>query len=511
MTTLGTRLYDATAGLPWRRALLIGVLLLLAVVFGYMAAIGQGFIAVIATVAAVAAVLSFIQPRLAVMVVLFGLYLNAPVVAVRDQGMPSIFGVAFPLILIIPVTIYILLRRGKLIFDVTFAWMIGFLAVQTLSALFAFDVAVATDALVNYAIEGLMLYFLLVNVIRDEEDLRLAIWAVTIAAAIMGAIVLFQEVTKTFTNTYGGFAMRMASFETGDSGNWRDRTSGPIGDPNFFAQVLLMVVPLSLFRFWGERKLFLRVLALVCTLAIISGVVLTFSRGAALALIVSLGVIAYLWRIKPHHLVLGLVGVVLFISVVAPDYLGRIQSVSDVSGLVDEDTVARDKSILGRAAENLAAVYMFLDHPLVGVGPENYPKLYTEYAGDTGFYVRFRERPAHNLYLSTAAELGIIGLFALLGLFAVQITRLLKVRQYREQFPVVANYATAAIISILAYMMTSMFLHLAYQRFLWIIMALASVAANIGAAKIAELKQAQKRQALAEAPSAGLNTHVQRG
>jgi hypothetical protein len=485
--------------------LLIAALLLLALVLGYLAATDRGAIAIVATIAAIGAALIFVQPRLAVMVVLFGLYLNAPVVAVRNQGMPSIFGVAFPLILIVPVTIYILVRRGKLIFDITFAWMIGFLAVQTLSALFAFDIGVATDALLNYTVEGLMLYFLLVNVIRDESDLRLAIWAITIAAAIMGGIVLFQELTKTFKDTYGGFAMRMASFATGAKDTWRDRTGGPIGDPNFFAQVLLMVVPLSLFRFWGEHKLVLRLLALACTLLTIGGVVLTFSRGAALALIISLGVIAYLWRIKPHHLMLGLVGIVAFVLIVAPDYVNRVQSVTDAAGLVDEDSVTRDKSILGRATENLAAVNMFLDHPLVGVGPENYPKLYTTYAEDTGYYVRFGERPAHNLFLSTAAELGILGLTVLLILMGVQISRLLKIRQYRTQLGEAANYATAAVISILAYLMTSMFLHLAYQRYLWIIMALASVAANLGAAKVAELKR--PRQALVEVDSpARINT-----
>ena len=45
--------------------------------------------------------------------------------------------------------------------------------------------------------------------------------------------------------------------------------------------------------------------------------------------------------------------------------------------------------------ENLAAIYMFLDHPLIGVGPDNYPVLYESYAEPIGLNVRFRERPAH--------------------------------------------------------------------------------------------------------------------
>ena len=497
MTTLNSRFALMNASASRKRLLLFAAILGIAGVFGIMAALGQAGMAMLAVIAAVGAALVLMHPKLGTMVVLFGMYLNAPVVAIHYHDMPSFLAVAFPLILIVPLNSVLLLRRGEVVFDKIFGCMILFLAVQTFSALFATNIGAATDAILNYVVEGLMLYFLLVNVLRDEADLRQAIWAVVIAGAIMGGIVLYQEVTKTFTNEYGGFGVRMASFQTEAVGVWRDRTSGSIGDPNFFAQVLLVLVPLGLFRFWGERSRWLRILALGATLLIIAGVVLTFSRGAGLALMGVLAAIAYLWRIKPHYIALSLVGMLVFIRIVAPDYISRVQTVSDASGLVDEDSVARDKSILGRATENLAAIYMFLDHPLIGVGPDNYPVLYESYAEPIGLNVRFRERPAHNLYLSIAAEMGVVGLVTFLSIVGLQLQRLLQLRRYRAELAEVANLATAAAISLLAYLMTGMFLHMAYQRYFWIMMSLCSVAALIGARRVAELNR-QKQQTIVE-------------
>jgi O-antigen ligase len=462
--------------------------LVVAGIFGVLAARGQGWVATMATIATVGFALLFVRPKLGTIIVLFGVYLNLPVVAVNYHNMPSFFGVAFPLILIVPLTSILLLRRKQIVFDNIFGWMIVFLAVQTLSMLMATGIGVAIDEVMNYVLEGLLLYFLLINVIRTEADLREAIWAIVIAGALMGGIVLYQELTKTYDNNYGGFALRMASFRTADPDTWRDRTAGSIGDPNFFAQVLIMVVPLGVFRLWGERSLILRMLAGVATILVIAGVILTFSRGAALALFGVFGMIAYLWRIKPYQIVLGLAVIIGFVLLVAPDYVGRLQSVTDASGLVNEEGVS-DKSILGRATENLAAIYMFLDHPVIGAGPGNYPLLYESYAEQIGLYVRFHERPAHNLYLSFAAELGLLGITTFLALVGVQIRRLLRIIKHRNEILSAANMAAATLVSLCAYLMTGMFLHMAYQRFFWIIMSLASAAAMISLARLEKRQQ----------------------
>src|SRR5204863_139815 len=56
-----------------------------------------------------------------------------------------------------------------------------------------------------------------------------------------------------------------------------------IGEKNRYAQVLLVLLPLAFSRMRGERSRLLRLLAAGCAALIFSGVVLTFSRGGAIA------------------------------------------------------------------------------------------------------------------------------------------------------------------------------------------------------------------------------------
>ena len=56
-----------------------------------------------------------------------------------------------------------------------------------------------------------------------------------------------------------------AAFKTGEEalhGNvMQRRLAGPLGEQNRYAQIMLMLVPLGLFRFWGERSIALRQLS----------------------------------------------------------------------------------------------------------------------------------------------------------------------------------------------------------------------------------------------------------
>jgi putative inorganic carbon (hco3(-)) transporter len=486
MTTLGTQL-ERLSLLGRIRVLLILALFGVCSGLGFLGAQGQGQLIIGATVGILLLLLMLRWPRVATIALLFVMFLNIPVVLIRYQNVPSFVAQVVPLVLILPLTSYMLFRRERIVFDRGFALMFGFLGVQVVSTLFAYDMDVALAAVTQYVIEGLVLYFLLVNVIRDEQGLRQCVWAIVVAAAIMSTIVLYQELTHTYKDVYGGFAQRIGSFEqTADV--WQDRPAGPIGEPNYFAQILLMAVPLGLFRFSRERALALRTLALACTVLSIMGVVVTYSRGAAIALLLLGLVIAYLWKIKPHYLLIGLVGLVLLVSVVAPNYVNRVASIGDAQGFVSQDGgQPKDKSIRGRAAENLAAIAVFLDYPLLGSGPGNFLKLYPFYVEDTGYYVQHNteERPAHNLYLNIAADVGLVGLVVFLAIVGVQIGRLLRIRsRHPDQGSEIVSLATSTLLSLLAYLFAGLFLSLAYQRYFWILIALISATTLISEAQL---------------------------
>jgi O-antigen ligase len=399
----------------------------------------------------------------------------------------------FPLILILPLISYLLFQRGPLVIDRVFVLMFIFLGVQTVSTLFAYNMDAALNAVIQYFAEGIVLYFLIVNVIRDQQVLRQCIWALILAAGIMSAVVLFQELTHTYTNVYGGFGQRIGVLEDQITGVWQDRPAGSVGEPNYFAQILLIAAPLGLFRFASERALSLRIVALACTVLSILGIAMTYSRGAAVALLVVGALIIYVWKVKPIHVAIGLVGIALLVLTVAPNYVNRIISISDAQGFVSQDGgQPKDRSLRGRAAENLAAIAVFLDYPILGSGPGNFLKLYQFYVEDTGYYVQHttEERPAHNLYLNIAADVGICGLAAFLAIIVVQIRQLLRIRaRHTEHGSEIGSIATGLLLSLVGYLFAGLFLSLAYQRYFWILIALISATTLISNAQLRAQEQ----------------------
>ena len=103
--------------------------------------------------------------------------------------------------------------------------------------------------------EGLLLYFLVVNVIRSPDMIRQVIWALLIAGAVMGAISIWQESTGPTATSWAALPRSTRSgFNVGeDIGGKviRPRLAGPIGEQNRYAQVLVVLVPLALFRILG--------------------------------------------------------------------------------------------------------------------------------------------------------------------------------------------------------------------------------------------------------------------
>ncbi len=89
------------------------------------------------------------------------------------------------------------------------------------------------------------------------------------------------------------------------------------------------------------------------------------------------------------------------------------------------------------------------------------------------------------MYLETAADLGIIGLSALLAIFIVPMIQLDKLRRYWSQrYPPYANMVTAFLLSMISYMATAVFLHLSYLRYVALLWALANSAIYIARSQV---------------------------
>lgn len=424
-----------------------------------------------------------IWPGAATLAVVFILYTNAAVVAVDFHGVPFVVGASFPLLLMAPIAYELVARRRPLILSDAFALIMVFMLVQLVATLYSADISVSMDAFLTFLIEGVVIFLLITNAIRTPAMLRLVIRTLLLAGLLIGGLALLQQVTGTFSNDYGGFAQVVGKgFSTGaetlQGEVVQERLSGPIGEKNYFAQAMLMLVPLGVFMFLDEQSYLWRLSAIAAAVASTFGVILTFSRGAALAFGLLIAIVTVLRYVKLRHVAAIVLGFLLIIMVV-PQYQTRLIKLQALKGVISSDAgpgiSSADQSVQGRATETLAATLVFLDHPLLGVGPSMFKYYYQDYAESVGYYIHAGTREAHNLYLDIAAETGIFGLLCFLAIFGVTLRNLSRIRRHR---PELANIATGLMLALISYLSTGMFLSLAYERYMWLMLGIAT-AANV--------------------------------
>jgi putative inorganic carbon (hco3(-)) transporter len=454
---------------------LLGVMIVQQPLLGFAAVFG---------IALALAVLAF--PDLAIFAVTFLIYTNAAAVAVKYHDVPYTAGILIPGLLVVPVA-YHFYRRRPVIGDAATLAVVVFLFVQLVSTLLSDDQRYAFGELRVFVIEGVAIYLLIRNAVRTVNVLRLVVWTMLLAGVLMAGVVIFQEVTASYSKPFMGFGQVGREWFIGHAAN--PRLSGPIGDPNYFAQILLVLVPIGLLRFFGERTMFLRLLAAGATGVIAFALTLTFSRGAGVAFVVVLVMMTIFRYIPLYQLLIVVLGLVLLLNFV-PAYKERVATLGSIAGGAEPGSTV-DQSVRSRSTEMKAAAQVFLDHPLVGVGPGSFPLYYQEYANRVGLDVheaaesgarRGEEarRESHNIFLSIAADLGILGLASFLAILVLTFRRLNRSRKrWLRSHPEAANLAASFLLGLAAYLTSGLFLTLAFERYFWLLLALAGSAATL--------------------------------
>jgi O-antigen ligase len=188
--------------------------------------------------------------------------------------------------------------------------------------------------------------------------------------------------------------------------------------------------------------------------------------------------------LKLRQVIVATVVVGLFIVVVEPAVLWRMASLERLTGLFFRQSAAAqppDSSAVRRYVLNVATWHVFLDHPLLGVGPGQFSKHYSaEYGNKIGLIEQRKTYRGHNLYLETLAETGLIGLLSFLSIMFVIMYGLWKARsRLMRTRPDLAATASAFLLCLAAYSISAIFDHLAYQRYLWLLLALSSATIRI--------------------------------
>jgi O-antigen ligase len=405
----------------------------------------------------------------------------------------------------VPLASYLVVRGESLRVDRVFGLMLLLLGSMVASAMVAKDKVIALGRISDYFLEGLILYWLVVNVVRDVAVLRRVVWTLLAAGALLSSLSAYQSVTGSYDQEFGGLAYRHAVpkgaaitappavvVEDDDRGTTRAR--GPVNEPNRFAQMLIVLVPLAIYMYRTAKSRRARVGAALCGALVVVGMGLTLSRGAFVSLVLLTMVMMGVRWIRPSRWLLCVLALTAVLPTL-PFLSARVDSIVSAGAVVGDNAqqaaTATDGAVLGRITLMRAALHTFIDHPIIGVGPGQFPPFYSgAYADDPR--LKLRNLPdgtwrAHSLYLEIAAEEGIIGITAFLLVVWVLMRELWRLRcRWLYERPDLADLVTAFWLSTLAYLLTGLFLHLSYQRYFWLLIGVSSAALQAAHARAPE-------------------------
>jgi putative inorganic carbon (HCO3(-)) transporter len=468
------------------------VLLIALLAIGLGLAASSGSVLVLLAAIGVLVLLACLhRPDAATLLVIAALYSNAAAVAIRDHNMPVVVGYAFPAPLLLPLAYYLLIKRRPVVLSPALPFLIVYLLAMLLGGATSRDAEIAFEQVFEFITTGLIVFIIVTNVLRTESAVRAATWTVVLVGAGLSTLVVYQFVTSSFGAEFFGFAQvnfpgRAGSiFSIGDG---LVRLSGPIGEVNRFAQVLVVLVPLGAMLAASSPTWQLKGLALGSMVMTLAGVATTGSRGAAFAVVVLMAAFFLLGHLRLRHLALvAVLGIGLLAAF--PSYGERLLSLQALGQLSVDAAAGPAQGDVGnlrsRATETLAALLVFTDHPIAGVGAGQFPTYYQEYAREVSSplidtRIDLGTREAHNLFTDILAETGIVGFFGFVGATVTVVAALLRSRtRWKSERPGLSQLATGYALALLAYASSGMFLHLSYERFYWILLALAAALAIV--------------------------------
>ncbi len=212
-------------------------------------------------------------------------------------------------------------------------------------------------------------------------------------------------------------------------GNW-PKLVGTFYWHNAFAGFISMFLPVLGAKFLFAEKRIAKILWGAGSVLMISALFFTYSRGAMFALLIILPffIISFKTHIRARFKRIVVLLVLVTASILAisygkshtltPSYADLLkpknpltQSIQKSQGSPD---VSEQNHLVSSTQEFRLRLWaqtlpMIFKKPILGVGSENFKRGYIQFAQSPQIYAQH----AHNLYLETAAELGIIGLLAL--------------------------------------------------------------------------------------------------
>jgi O-antigen ligase len=313
--------------------------------------------------------------------------------------------------------------------------------------------ATSLELVLDNFLKTLMMFFVIAGAARGFRDVERLAMSYFAAATVYAGVVVTQ-------------------FDLGGAGDgWR------LGhlyyyDANDFATFAVTAMPIGLYAVVSAQSVLKRVVAGAMLALLALAFVWTGSRGGFIAL---LAVAAYIvlryrtvrlmWRLTGT----ALVGLVLLVAA-SDRYWAQMETI-----LAEDDYNRTEET--GRFQIWSRGIGYVLGHPVLGVGPNNFPAaegMLSPQADRQQLGVGVRWNAAHNSFLQVAAELGIPGFVMFIGMFVTTFAALIRAarhgRTLRQRRP--SQLSQALTASLVGFIVGAFFLSLAYSEMLYTLIAL---------------------------------------
>ena len=250
------------------------------------------------------------------------------------------------------------------------------------------DTAIAT-------MKTAMIYYLIVMVVIEVKEFEKTVWTMAILMGLVALMGVLQYHGYDITGAGMSFAP--------DKGVWQIKGIGNFDNPNDLAYSVVLVVPFALGFLFQARRFLGRATALALLSISIYCIYLTKSRGGQIALVASLASWLYFWVKNPKRkrqmIFFALTSIIAIIVVQGTGY-------------------REDDSSMGRIEAWNEGWQLLKSNPIIGVGKDQ--------------FIENHKRDSHSSYVRAGAELGLLGLYAYMGMIYMVAVTILRVQKPTE-------------------------------------------------------------------------------
>lgn len=308
-----------------------------------------------------------------------------------------------------------------------------------LSVPFALDPSEARATCIEL-LKVFAMFIVMVNVMRTERRLKILIFL----SLAVGCIVSAGAIGDYRLGHFADRGQRIAGV-----------IGGMFGNSNDMALHLVVMTPIAVALFFSTRNIFKKTFFGACAGLMMIGNIVTFSRGGLLGLLGALTVL--LWKLgRRHRLLVFVLAISLALALIVFMPGAMVERLASIFNPATDEHAGG--SVISRRALLVRSLQMMLHHPLLGLGLGNFHT------------VSIREQVTHNAYTQVGAEMGVPAMLLYIMFILAAFKRVSGIEKETlwEQHHSRFYYLSVGLqASIVGYMISSFFLSVAYQHYLY--------------------------------------------